>query len=336
MSYPSIVLAICTYNNHEILARTLSCIAQQQVVPKIKWSVLVIDNHCTDHTSAIVQKHIASGDIPTLRLVQESQQGLSYARRRAVRESEADWIAFVDDDCFLPPDWVQQAVVFCAEHPKAGAIGGKVDLLWEVPPQEFLRGYEHDFAQQDYGDSPLCLSFTGLQCLNGAGLLLQRRLLLASGWLEEMILAGRNGKMLSSGSDTEIVLRLRNAGNELWYNPKMKLQHYIPKRRMSVDYLCRLHRGFGQSHPILLMLAERRSPTLLTKLYLCLRSLMFLARRSLKIANPLCWYRGISCRTSLQYVLGYMEGAFTFLFQKKPFNNAQPHLRSEGKISSPF
>ncbi|WP_017720018.1 glycosyltransferase [Kamptonema formosum] len=313
-----IVVAICTYNNAHLLERTLATIEQQQVNPSIRWSVLVVDNNSTDETPAVVQKYAGSGRISRLRSLHEPCQGLAYARRRAICETASELIAFVDDDCLLSPDWVQQAVMFFREHPKAGAAGSRVQLLWEVPPDSVVLQFQNSLACQDRGDLLLQMPSTGDTYLVGAGLVLRRSALLASGWLDKIALVGRKGKQLTSGEDVEIVLRIRNAGYELWYNPAMQLQHYIPQRRMSVDYLCRLQRGIGQTRPILSALANLRNPTLIVRLSFLRSSFSCLARIILSIAyKNVLRGRPVSPerKVYLYSYLGFFEGSVQFIFQ---------------------
>jgi len=314
----SISIAICTYNNDQLLDRTLEKIALQKPNSSIEWSVLVVDNNSTDETQSIIQKYIESNQIPKLQMVREPCQGLAYARRRAIKETSSELIAFVDDDCLLSPDWVQQVWTFFREYPKAGAVGGKVKLLWEVSPDPVFLKFEGYLASQDRGDLPCQMPAIGETYLVGAGLVVRRSALLASGWLDKMILVGRKGKALAAGDDSEMVLRIRNADYELWYNPDMQLQHYIPQRRMSVDYLCRLLRGIGQSWPVLVLLGNRLQPSLAVRLHLLGKSFSYLARLLLSIG-----YRNVlqgrpiapESQIYLYNSWGYMEGCIGFLFK---------------------
>ncbi|MEC4891517.1 MAG: glycosyltransferase [Oscillatoria sp. PMC 1051.18] len=308
----SIEVAICTYNNALLLDRTLATIAEQQVDSSITWSVLVVDNNSTDETAAIAQRYIDAGTIPQLRLVKEPQQGLSYARICAVRSTNSELIAFVDDDCLLSPDWVQQAVTFFQEHPQAGAVGSRVKLLWEVPPPEEILPFQGYLSAYDRGDLPLQMPSVGNTYLVGAGLVVRRSALLASGWLEKTALVGRNGKCLTAGDDSEIVLRIRNAGYELWYNPAMQLQHYIPQKRISPQYLQRLIRGIGQSQPFLYVLGNRLQPNLAVRLSTCGKSMRYFSKvltsiiyRNLFQAHPLTAERLLY----LNHSLGRLQGA---------------------------
>lgn len=313
-----IIVTICTYNNAQLLERTLSTIALQQADLSLEGSVLVVDNNSTDKTPVVVQRYMQGSQIPGLRILHESKQGLSYARRRAVCDTSSELIAFVDDDCLLSPDWVEQAVTMFRKHPKAGAVGSRVQLLWEVPPPKEVLQFEGYLSSYDRGDLPFQLPCTGGTYLVGAGLVVRRSALLASGWLEKMTLVGRKGKTLTAGDDSEMVLRIRNAGYELWYNPAMHLQHYIPQRRMSVDYLCRLLWGIGQSQPILFALGNHSQPIFAVRFHILRDSIMYLCRVLLSIAyRNLVSFSSISPEQKIYFYhsLGYLNGSIQFMLQ---------------------
>lgn len=239
--YPSIDLVICTYNNAALLDRTLTAISQQQVSDQVNWQVLVVDNNCTDDTVLVVDKYIQSNKIPCLHILSEHQQGLTYARLCGVQNTIGDWIAFVDDDCLLQENWVDQVAKFAAAYPECGAFGGKVILDWETPPPTFVLKYGYSFAEQDHGMLPKQMS-----CLVGAGLVIRRSALLDIGWISQQFMTDRVAKKLISGGDVELALRIASK-YELWYNPECKLMHIIPLRRTSTKYLIDINYGLGVS-----------------------------------------------------------------------------------------
>ncbi len=279
-----ISIAICTYNNAHILDQTLAALEEQHVSDTVDWSVLVVDNNSSDNTPLVVQHYAARGHIPGLRYIREEKQGVGYARKRAVEETASELVAFVDDDCRLEPDWVQQAVTFSRAHPQAGAMGGNIRLRWEVEPSQEILSYSQCFAAQDYGASARRLE---TDALVGAGLVLRRDALRASRWLERMILSGRQGDALSSTphcEDIELVFRIRNTEYELWYNPAMRLEHYIPRRRMSLAYIRRLLQGTVLCGPILEAVANNKKPSFPHRLRAFYRTIKGSVRLSLSIA----------------------------------------------------
>jgi len=255
---PSISLIICTYNNVFLLEKVLEALSKQIIYNDLKWSVLVVDNNCTDDTPKIVKKFIQSASIPDLSIVNEEKQGLSYARLCGIQNTSSDWIAFVDDDCLLQEDWVEKAVIFAESHPKCGAFGGKVILNWEVSPSEVLKKYEGSFAAQNLGEESKQINNKGF--IVGTGLVINRTAILQSSWLNKQFLTDRVGKDLTSGGDGEIIIRIRQTGYEIWYNPECVLKHYIPSKRISESYLIRLHYGFGLMTPQLGLLSATNHP----------------------------------------------------------------------------
>src|ERR1035437_5840159 len=206
---PSLEVVICTYNHAAMLDGVLSTLAGQILIESVRWGCVVVDNNCTDDTRNVVSRHMLAGAVPGLRCVREPQQGLTSARLCGVKSSTAEWVAFVDDDCFLRPDWIARAIEFAESHPGVGAFGGRVLLDWEIEPPRYVRAYGYSFAEQDHGDAQKQVAF-----LAGAGLVVSRSALSACGWIDGPLLADRIGKRLVSGGYVEIVLRIGAPGYE--------------------------------------------------------------------------------------------------------------------------
>ncbi len=251
-------IIICTYNNAKSLDRVLTNLSLQKLTDNHKWTVLLVDNNCTDETADIVDKHINSRLIPNLRRIVETKQGLTSARLCGIKNTTSEWISFVDDDCLLSEDWVDKAIQFAASHANCGAFGGKIVLDWETTPSPILIKKSMNFAACDRGDDPKQLYRSNFH-IPGAGLVIHRTALEKSGWLDKQFLNDREGKKLSAGGDSEIVLRILNAGYELWYTPDCVLHHFIPTRRISETYLADMVYGFGIAAPYIASLRWNRS-----------------------------------------------------------------------------
>lgn len=123
----------------------------------------------------------------------------------------------------------------------------------EEPPAVLGR-YGWVFAEQDLGDSPRTVD-----CLVGAGMVVNRAALDESGWSDRPFFADRVGSKLVSGGDVEIVLRIAGTGRTLWYDPACELRHVIPAQRTTMPYLVRMTRGLGASESLAQALTWRRS-----------------------------------------------------------------------------
>lgn len=232
-------VVICTYNRATDLEACLAALAAQRDAGD-DWRVTVVDNNSTDATPEVVEAQAAFGRPPRLRRLVETTQGLTPARLRGVRESAAEWIAFVDDDCIVSPDWVAEALRFAAAHPEAGAFGGRVLPDWGRPTPAHLKRHGWLFAEQDHGSKPKIVGH-----LVGAGVVLNTRALEAVGWTRQPYLADRIGVAHVSGGDVEIGCRLASAGYALWYAPALRIDHRIAPMRQRMTSVLSLAQGLG-------------------------------------------------------------------------------------------
>lgn len=308
-------ILICTYNRAPILARTLEHIATQVIPVGARWEIVVVDNNCTDQTSDVIRQFCNDPRIPSLRSTRETRQGVAYARRRAFLESRGELLVSVDDDCLLEPNWIEQALQFAHEHTDVGMFGGRHVIVWEQPPNRVADMYADSLARQDFGDQELRLPSTGRTCLVGAAFVVRREAIVSSGWLESGVLVGRSGENLSAGEDAEIFLRIRHAGWECWYTPKLVLSHIIPEARTSLSYLRRLHQGFGEAEPFLRALSRAPRPMFTDRLAAAGWTLAEMTRVFVR------WPRGYvqfpnerpTWLIRMSYALGCVNGALRYL-----------------------
>ena len=233
-------VVIPTYNGAHRLPFVLKQLRSQTQSEAFNWEVLIIDNNSTDHTAQVIhdfQKHWRV-DVP-LRYVYEPEQGIAFARQRGVEEAKGELIGFLDDDNLPALDWVLQSYLFGKNHPKAGAYGGQIHAAYQVEPPANIERVEHLLlAVRESGDEPFLFCPEQLQLPSGAGLVVRKQ-----AWLDhvpsQLMNTGRGG------NDYEISLNLYKAGWEIWYNPKMHLEHDIPSHRLEKNYLLSLASLYG-------------------------------------------------------------------------------------------
>lgn len=265
MRFVSIDFVICTYNNASLLKRTLEALYPLKVPALTNWSILIVNNNCTDDTEFIIKEHIGKALLP-FRTVVETKPGLTNARLCGVQNTDADWIAFVDDDCLLDSNWLEEAVKFVTAHHHCGLFGSRIQLSWEKEPPLYISYFPFAFAAKNHGESS-----KRIKAIAGAGMVVKREYLAKCGWLEEQFLEDRIGNKLVSGGDMEIALRVGTRA-EVWYNPACTLQHLIPERRTTKEYLQRVVFGLGSSRHHVTSLSWKGSYTSWC-LYSCLYSL---------------------------------------------------------------
>ncbi|HEY9635330.1 MAG TPA: hormogonium polysaccharide biosynthesis glycosyltransferase HpsE [Coleofasciculaceae cyanobacterium] len=240
-----ITVAIPTYNGESRLPNVLERLRSQINTEHLAWEILVVDNNSTDNTAKIVQDYQANWSAPyALNYCFEAEQGLAFARQRAVKEASGTLIAFLDDDNLPANDWVATAYSFGRQHPRAGAFSGQIHGDFEVTPPENFKRIQAFLAIREHGCEPHRFEPENLRLPPGAGLVVRQQ-----AWYESVpnrpILIGRVGGTVVAGEDYEVLLHLHKAGWEIWYNPEMHMAHQIPHWRLERDYLLPLSRGIG-------------------------------------------------------------------------------------------
>ena len=85
-------LLIATYNRADRLIETLESVVAQDA-PAELWECVVVNNNSTDCTAERFAAFAAAHPQYNLRMVEEHNQGLSYARNRGIRESTGEYMA---------------------------------------------------------------------------------------------------------------------------------------------------------------------------------------------------------------------------------------------------
>jgi GT2 family glycosyltransferase len=179
--------------------------------------------------------------------VLEPRLGLSHARHRGFSEAKYEIVSFIDDDNWVCRDWVQLVSKLMGQSPNVGACGGYNEPVCEIAPPYWFEIYKAAYAIGAQGSEPGDIS-NGRGFLWGAGMSVRK-----SSWQQlvshgfQQLLLDRTGDLAAGGGDAELSLALRLAGWKLWYEPRLRLRHYVPTPRLEWSYLRSLYRGFGAS-----------------------------------------------------------------------------------------
>lgn len=241
-------VVICCYNSEKRLPETLQYMAKQVVPDDVKWELIIVDNNSTDTTQKVAAEEWAkAGDPAPLKIVTETQAGLSYARHKGVAESSYEYIIFCDDDNWFFSDYISWSAKILASYPKVKIIGGQGIAEYEKqPPAWFLqhelnRGLATGKQMEQSGLVPKSRAY-----VYGAGMVIEKELFYKI-IQKPFLLEDRKGKNLTSGGDIEICYRAVLMGYDIWYEDQMKFYHYIPDGRCNEDYQNRLAYGKGYS-----------------------------------------------------------------------------------------
>jgi glycosyltransferase involved in cell wall biosynthesis len=100
-----------------------------QDYPRDTFEIVIVDNCSTDHTLQIVERLIAQPGVPVI-YVCETRLGITFARNRGAEVARYPYLAYLDDDCSIEPDWLSKLVQGFDLHHDVVAVGGRVVLDW--------------------------------------------------------------------------------------------------------------------------------------------------------------------------------------------------------------
>jgi glucosyl-dolichyl phosphate glucuronosyltransferase len=231
-----ISICICTYNRSNVLIHCLRSLSQlTDPRPQHEVEVIVIDNNSNDDTSVRVSELIPSFPFE-MRYVFEGRQGLSAARNRAVEEAKGEYLAFLDDECIVGPDWLSIALL--------GIEGFRPSFIGGPYIGAFFPGNRPRWFKIEYGNAYfLKYGFKrGLQDqfrASGGNMFVRRDV------FEEHrfdLTLGMIGRRLKIGEETDLQERfLRSHNSEgIFYEPALVVHHFILPRKMQLSYRAEL------------------------------------------------------------------------------------------------
>lgn len=229
-------IVICTFNRSEFLVEVLKSLTEQT---EKRFEILVIDNNSTDNTNEIT--HNFKSLFSHFKYFFELQIGLSNARNRGVVEAKGDYIAFIDDDCILPENWVELAF-HIIENENPDIFGGPVFPLYKEKKPEW---YKDEYISHLFGDIPRNLK-PG-ESLIGCNFIVRKSLFEKIGLFKAEL--GMSGKQILYGEETEFQLRYLKLVemSSLFYHPKLYVYHYVRPEKMTLNWNIKSFIGRGRS-----------------------------------------------------------------------------------------
>src|SRR5215213_11580936 len=209
---------ISTYNRADVLASTLA--ALRRVRTPHPWEVVVVDNHSTDHTAAVVRA--AARDYPVeLQYVFEPTPGKYAAMNSGIAAARGEIIAATDDDAIVDPEWLEAAGA-ALDAMGCDFVGGPVTPLWPQRPPPWLDlakpAIQRVLALLDYGAAPREFG-VGIGWPLGVNVAYRRSAFTRAGLFDPAL--GRKAGTLRSQAQREWHLRARAAGCRGFYVPDM-------------------------------------------------------------------------------------------------------------------
>jgi succinoglycan biosynthesis protein ExoA len=226
-----VTVGIVTYNSSATISQTLSSLARQ-TLPTANWKILFVDHDSKDETPEILARFLSEN--PNASLVSHKENNISRSRQFILETCQTEWVAFVDSDIILPPNWISAALDMAAQiaggsaetiDPKIAqtfaGVGGQLRLK---PFKSCLQ--EAALLQTNvlghFGAEQMMISsekFRRVSHLPTAAAIFRVATLLNNG--------GFKGSFGNCGEDLELGERLTGKGLGLWISSELGVDHLL-------------------------------------------------------------------------------------------------------------
>ncbi len=225
-----ISVVVCTYNRAELLRDVLETLLQQSV-DDANYEIIVIDNNSNDATSDVVREF--SQNNRNLRYVFEGIQGLSNARNRGWRESFGEYVAYLDDDCKAPDQWLSTALLVI-DRDAPDVFGGPYYAFYHSTKphwwKDSYRSIEHAETARELQEG---------EYLSGGNIIFRRELLEDLGGFDPRY--GMTGDKLAFGEETILLKKMRRdyPNIKVIYDPALYVYHLVHEDKMRLGWNAR-------------------------------------------------------------------------------------------------
>lgn len=242
MSEVKISVVVCTYNRSGYIEKCIESLIDQ-TLHSSSYEIIVVDNNSTDDTLELCERF---KELENFKYFMEPNLGLSYARNRGIKESRASIVAYTDDDAIVSEVWLE-ALLEAFKDDEVGAAGGPIFPIYESDiPDWFSDSLLPLFSCRDRGGEIFDLEPRIF--FYGVNMAIRRDFLVKSGGFRVDL--GRKGKSLLSDEELVIFTEIERAGYKKRYMPKAKVDHIVPKERLTMKWLLRRFYWMGKGQAI--------------------------------------------------------------------------------------
>ncbi len=227
----SLAVIVPTYNRAQLLRRALQSLVDARKPRGLAISCVVVDNNSTDDSARTAMEF--KSRYPAVFSYQfEGKQGRCHALNAGIRTSTSDWIAFIDDDEEIDPQWFVLAFPYMVRR-EVDFFDGPARPRFEVDPPAWLTwGIRRKIGWHEYNEkSDFEYQAGDGRVAIGGNLVIRRSVLDHIGLFDVNL--GRTDKGLLAGEDGDMHERLIRSGARGFHLKDMVIHHHVPRARLT-------------------------------------------------------------------------------------------------------
>jgi GT2 family glycosyltransferase len=225
LPWPFVSVVVCSYNGARIIADCLHGLTKLQYP---RYEVIVVDDGSTDSTASIASRY-------GFRLVAVHNGGLSKARNIGLDAAQGEIVAYIDDDAYPDPHWLNYLAATFIKTSHAGVGGPNVPPDGDGPIAECV-------ANAPGGPIHVLVSDQEAEHIPGCNMAFRKDALKAIG--------GFDPEFRIAGDDVDVCWRLQQRGWTLGFSPAAMVWHH---RRNSLGAYWKQQKNYGKAEALLEM-----------------------------------------------------------------------------------
>ena len=216
-------VVVTTRNRAQDLAKCLDSLLTQDFDD---YEIIVVDDASTDDTPNILEKYCRKSD--KIRVIRNaSRKGAAHSRNLGIISARGNIIAFTDDDCICPTNWLSRLYQAFSIDRSVGGVGGPYCLFIEKKGCKLLLKYFKYYSKITYPIGGRKLengSFIGTWDVpvgTTGNVAYKREVFEKVGLFDDI------NFYPVSGEDADLKKRVIEAGYKLVYLPDLKVWHKV-------------------------------------------------------------------------------------------------------------
>jgi glycosyltransferase involved in cell wall biosynthesis len=186
-------LIVVALNEGGQIQRLMASIRRLRKPESVSIETILVDGGSSDDTIRLAR------DAGFTKIVELPKATIPVCRNRGAAESTGQWLAYVDADCEVAEDWLEQALPLLQEH-------GEIVLGWPAEPPEPPTWVQEAWRAHWTSKNPRTEDMNGRPVVRHEGfrMVTTRNMILSRSVLEKL---GGFDEELATGEDTDLVFR---------------------------------------------------------------------------------------------------------------------------------
>jgi len=232
LNHCQVLVGVATRHRAEKLRRLLESLVGTSSSPNISWRCVVIENDDDPQCETLVTSF---ADRIKIIYGVEHRQGIPFARNRILDllTENDDFLAFVDDDETVDPDWLMR-LVDCQRRHHADVVQGRLVVNFEVVPPSWIS--EDLFCHGGQCDNEKAVRYAATN-----------HVLVRHDVIRQHEIRFNEQLAFNGGDDSLFFMTLHKHGAIMIYCPSAIVYDWIPPERARVKWLVRRSFRLGNS-----------------------------------------------------------------------------------------